>query len=311
MPNMTPVRPGQVNGAGDPEALFLKLFSGEVLAAFERENQFLNRHMVRTIQSGRSAQFPATWRNSASYHTPGTLITGTNVNTNERVITIDDLLISTVSIANIDEAKNHWDYRSVFTTECGRALSNAMDRNVAQVAVLAARGSATVTGGNGGTRITAANIATNVTSLIDGISAAAQALDEKDVPKEDRCVFLSPSMFYLLLRSAPQVLSQDFSPNSQVDAQKGVMKTIFGMEIVVSNHIPSTNVTTGPTAYRGDFTATRGIVMHKNAVGTVKLLDLSVESDYLVQNQATLVVAKYACGHGILRPEAAVELATA
>ena len=49
--------------------------------------------------------------------------------------------------------------------------------------------------------------------------------------------------------------------------------------------------------------------MHKSAVGTVKLLELATESDYDVRRQGTLVVAKYAVGHGVLRPESAIELA--
>jgi hypothetical protein len=48
-------RIGQTNGAGDPLALFLKVFSGEVLAQFEKDTQFKERHFVRSIKSGKSA----------------------------------------------------------------------------------------------------------------------------------------------------------------------------------------------------------------------------------------------------------------
>ena len=51
--------------------------------------------------------------------------------------------------------------------------------------------------------------------------------------------------------------------------------------------------------------------MHKSAVGTVKLLDLSMQSAYDVRRQGTLIVSRYAVGHGVLRPDAAVELKTA
>jgi len=47
---------------------------------------------------------------------------------------------------------------------------------------------------------------------------------------------------------------------------------------------------------------------HKSAIGTVKLMDLAVESEYSIPKQATLMLAKYAMGHGILRPEAAVSV---
>jgi hypothetical protein len=46
-------------------------------------------------------------------------------------------------------------------------------------------------------------------------------------------------------------------------------------------------------------------------VGTVKLMDLGVEMAYDIRRQGTLIVGKYAMGHGILRPECAVEIKTA
>jgi adenine/guanine phosphoribosyltransferase-like PRPP-binding protein len=42
----------------------------------------------------------------AEYHTPGAELTGGEVKHAERIITIDDLLVTHKSIANIDEAKN-------------------------------------------------------------------------------------------------------------------------------------------------------------------------------------------------------------
>ena len=62
---------GQINGAGDRDALFLKVFSGEILTTFEEMNVMKDLHMVRTIQSGKSAQFPVTGIATAKYHTAG------------------------------------------------------------------------------------------------------------------------------------------------------------------------------------------------------------------------------------------------
>ena len=55
-------------------------------------------------------------------------------------------------------------------------------------------------------------------------------------------------------------------------------------------------------------TKVRALVMNKDAVATVKLLDLSVETDYMVNRQGTLIVSKYAMGHNVLRPAMAVAL---
>lgn len=44
--------PGQKLSAGDREALFMKVFSGEVLTAFARNTVMMSRHQVRTISHG-------------------------------------------------------------------------------------------------------------------------------------------------------------------------------------------------------------------------------------------------------------------
>jgi hypothetical protein len=52
MANATPSRVGQINNAGDAKALFLKVFAGEVLTAFNEVCVTGDKHMVRNISSG-------------------------------------------------------------------------------------------------------------------------------------------------------------------------------------------------------------------------------------------------------------------
>jgi len=304
----TPLRIGQTNGAGDVDSLFLKVYGGEVLTAFETLNVMQNLQMIRNIASGKSAQFPATWKVNASYHTVGAEIVGQTSNVAERVITIDDLLIADVFIPVIDEAKNHYEYRSEYSTQCGRALARKFDTNSQQVGVLAARASATVTGANGGTQLTNAGYATTGSTIAAGIFASAQALDEKDVPEDSRVAILRPAQYYLAAQTT-DVINRDWG-GAGVYADGTVLK-VAGVEIVKSNHLPSTNVASGPSAYQGDFSNTQALVMQKGAIGTVKLMDLAVEMEYDMRRQGTLIVAKYALGHGILRPECAVEMKSA
>lgn len=307
-PNMTPSPPGQVNGAGATDALFLKVFGGEVLSAFRDNNVMSSRSMSRTISAGKSAQFPATWKATAAYHTPGNLLIGQVIKGNERVITIDDLLVADVFIANIDEAKSHFDFRAEYSFQAGAALARAMDKNLLQVGLLAARSAATVTGGDAGTAITNATARSSGDSLVASLMDAAQAMDEKNVPPGDRYAFVLPDQYYNLVNSTSKAVHKDYTsgPNGGVDS--GVIYRVAGLEIVKTNNLPSTNINTGVATYQGDFTNTAALVMHRSACGTVKLLDLSVEMDYLIQYQGTMVIAKYALGHGILRPESAVEI---
>ena len=61
--------------------------------------------------------------------------------------------------------------------------------------------------------------------------------------------------------------------------------------------------------YNKDISGLDFLAGHPSGVGTVKLLDLSTESEYQIRNQGTLFVAKYAMGHNVLRPGACVSVA--
>lgn len=322
MANASAIRLGQVNGAGDALAMFLKVYAGEVLTAFENEVVTLDKHVIRTIQNGKSASFPATWRVGGGYHTPGTEIVGRQSNTAERVIAIDSLLLSDAFIANIDEAMNHYDVRSIYSVEQGRFLATNMDKNNLRVMVLAARQAATVTGAFGGSALTNAAYSTDGATLAGGIFAAAQALDEKDIPASERYAYVKPAQYYLLAQTTNVINKQWGGEGSYAE---GSVRMIANVPLVKTNNLPngldlSTDATITaagldplliPAAYRGNFTTTVAAVMHKAATGTVKLLDLALESDYDIRRQGTLLVAKYAVGHGVLRPECGVELKTA
>lgn len=308
MANATVSRVGQTNLAGDVTSLFLKVFAGEVLTAFEQANVFLPKTQVRSISSGKSAQFPVSGVSSAAYHSVGNEIVGTAIAQTEKVITIDDLLLSSAFIASIDEAMNHYDIRSIYSKEVGLALAYQLDKNLAQVGINAARSASAITGLNGGSALTNASYGTDGTVLAGGLFAAAQKLDEKNVSQDDRNAFFSPAQYYLLAQNTVAINSFYGGQGAYAD---GSIISIAGLPIVKTNHLPTTNITTGSAAYQGNFTTTVGLVMQKSAVGTVKLMDLATESAYDIRRQGTLIVAKYAMGHGVLRAESAVELKTA
>lgn len=55
MANANPSRLGQANSAGATDALFLKVFSGEVMSAFNARTVMADKTRVRNITSGKSA----------------------------------------------------------------------------------------------------------------------------------------------------------------------------------------------------------------------------------------------------------------
>ena len=138
--NAAAQRSGQSNASGDVRNLYLKLYAGEVMTAFQTKNIMMNYCRVRSIKKGKSAQFIMTGKyRNAEYHTPGNEIMPDVVAKNaERVVSVDDLLIAAQFIPNIDEAMQHFDIRSVYTQESGYALAKAADQNILRMAVKAA-----------------------------------------------------------------------------------------------------------------------------------------------------------------------------
>jgi len=323
MANATVSRLGLVNNTGTSfDALFLKVFSGEVLTAFAENNIFNEAmHTVRTIANGKSAQFPVLGTATAAYHTVGTPLVGANqIKANEKIISIDDLLISQAFISSLDEMKNHYDVRQTYSSELGKALARTYDQNVAKVIANASRASTNLSGGNGGVVLTLANgntASANVTG--DEIAAAiydiAQTFDERDIPPTDRFCVLPPAEYYKLAESATRTIDTDFNPQGNGSFASGRVQMVAGIPVMMSNNVPQSNVGSNPSGanntYSGDDSKTIGLVFHKSAVGTVKLQDMTTEisgSDYGIMYQGTLLVAKYALGHGILRPEAAATI---
>jgi len=321
MSNASPVKFGNANsGSTRDDALFLKVFAGEVITSFDRASKTQGADMVRSISNGKSASFPVMGRIGAAYHAVGAEILGDAVNSAEKVITINDLLISSVFVSNIEEAKNHWDVRSAYSTEMGRALSFQKDKHILQTIGQATLASANVTGGDATTNVVNTGIAsstdaTAANAMIDAIFAAAKELDANYVPSEGRKCFMRLEEYYKLA-NATNAVNVDFSGGANGGVASGKVAKIAGIELVPVPHFVSSNVTSGADAGSAtnagstpqavNLTNFVALVSHPSAVGTVKLMDLAVEKEYDIRRQGTLMVAKYSMGHGVLRPEAAV-----
>lgn len=315
--NLTLSRPGQVNKSGDVGALFMKVFTGEVMTAFAEVNIMKDLHRVRTIDHGKSASFAVLGKAAARYHVTGTPILGSNqIAANERIINIDDLLIADVAIDDLEDAKNHYDVRQEYSKQLGWALAREYDKKTMRVGVLAARSSGIIDDEPGGSVIKGGpTVATDGELLAEAMFSCAQIWDEKDILEWERTLIVRPAQYYLLAQTT-KVLNRDWG-GAGVYADGKVLK-VAGIQIIKSNNLPNTNITSVTPGekndYTGDFTDTVALALQKEAIGTVKLKDLTVEksgSDFHIMYQATMMVAKYAMGHGILRPGCAIEISKA
>jgi hypothetical protein len=243
-------RPGQSNSTGNARALYLKLFSGEMFKGFQHNAIARDLVMKRTLTNGKSLQFVYTGHTTAEYHTPGNSILG---NTDgappvaEKTITIDDLLISSAFVYELDETLAHYELRGEISKKIGYALAQKYDRLIFRAIAKGARQASPITKSGfvepGGTQI---RVGTNnqasdayvPASLIAAFYDAAAALDEKGVSQDGRVAVLNPRQYYELIQGVGSngLINRD-EQGTGLQSGQGIIE-IAGIKIYKSMNIP-------------------------------------------------------------------------
>lgn len=215
----------------------------------------------------------------------------------------------------LDDAMNHYDYRSEYTTQQGQFLANEKDQRVLRSFIAASRTATHInTDLPGGQGVFDANVATDAAVLKSAVFSAAQILDENNVPSDSRYLWVAPAQYYLLLADG-EFIDRDFA--GEGSKARATLPWASDLEVVKSNNLPrgdDTGDTTLPSSLRLDYSATSptitnvAIAGHMSAAGTVKLIGMTTEGEYEIQRQGWTMVSKFAMGHDLLRPDAAVEI---
>jgi len=285
--------------------LAIKVFSGEVLTAFEASNIFLPLVQTRTISSGKSASFAVIGKYDTDLadHVPGSDITPNLISAGERVIEIDALKYASVFVDSFEEAMAHYETRSQYSTEMGRKLANTIDKAVIGQLELCITGAANAGDNNGAEgqpvaialeTVGTAALGTNGTkgdAILAALFDAQTAFDETDVPGE-RYVVVSPKNYNRLVQSG--AINKDMT-NGNGGLDTGKITQVAGHNILRSNNLVNSN----------DI-----FMFTKNAVGVVKLLDIKSEVNYIPEKLGDLMVSSYAMGFGILNNGCVVKMAT-
>ena len=243
-------RPGQSNSTGDARALYLKLFSGEMFKGFQHNAIARDLVMRRTLTNGKSLQFIYTGHTTAEYHTPGNSILGNDQGAPpvaEKTITVDDLLISSAFLYDLDETLSHYDMRSEISRKIGYALAQKYDRLIFRAITRGARAASPITKTNyvepGGTQIrvgttTNASDAYSSSGLVAAFYDAAAALDEKGVSSDGRVGVLNPRQYYELIQAVGSngLVNRD-AQGTALQGGNGIIE-IAGIKIFKSMNIP-------------------------------------------------------------------------
>lgn len=311
-------QPGLIQSGSDDKALFYKKWSGEVITSFMENNIMAGRHMTKSIRSGKSAAFPYIGKAAADYHVKGEDIFDAandvpqeSFDHNEKIINIDQPLISRVFINDIDEIMSEYDVRAPYTAALGEGLARQYESQRLRLVALGAQASAPLTtstfsGGlySGGTVINGGTDAdTDVADLLEAIRLLSVSMDNKDTPEEGRFLALKPDQYSLLVNS--NAVNTDLNPQGNGSLAAGKVFRVHGFELLKSRNIPSGVVAakTGENnTYNGTFTNYLGLAWQYNAIATVNLRDTTVEGKYFMERDGYGIKAKKVCGSSFLIP---------
>lgn len=266
---------------------------------YDRASTFIS---VKQIEGANAAQWPILGDDPVpSYPTAGTVLNaqatqGTNVTrlkTSSKDIVVDEILVNAIDLPFRDMEVAHFDLMAPVATKLGRAIARVLDKKIAILGVLAARASSVTNIHGGGMRVTRDSSGSGGTLLTDNtgfplsprgayqfrlnLNSLAQSFEEKNVPAESRYLFITPYIKSVLRFEAnwdgssltsvpvmPSVYDSNLSTQPN-DVNNRVIGTLDGFKVIVTNHIPSTDLSSGGTAgtedsiaaniskYRGNF----------------------------------------------------------
>ena len=254
-----PIYGGANNGAltnagteAQRRALYLKLFSGEMFKGFQHNTIARDLVTRRTLKNGKSLQFIYTGRTKSEFHIPGQSILGNDEKSPpvaEKTITVDDLLISSAFVYELDETLAHYDLRGEISKKIGYALAENYDRRIFRAISKAARQASPVTMSNfvepGGSMLkvgadtsTDKKDAYDSTKLVNAFYDAAAILDEKGVSGDGRVAVLNPRQYYALIQavSSNGLINRDVQ-GTALQSGNGIIE-IAGIRIFKSMNIP-------------------------------------------------------------------------
>ncbi len=325
---------GDQSGIAGAGKLWLPIWSGEVLHAYDEYRMFEPMVTSKTISSGRLMEFPITGTVSLKpAWDAGEYLMGDN---NSKATTFSVELdkrpmAAHFELDNIDLMITQWEYRQELARQAGQTLANARDKQIAAFLAGAAGVDKLIDDPRIGLSYAApfaigsGNTADEALAVLEGIEEFCVELQENDVPVQG-CYCIVPPKLFQQIRRLGVADGADTAMNMQpmfggVAAAGGLgaqftqgmnslsdRLTYMGVTILKSNHIP---VTDGEVVGQDRYTVNgltakvRGLIFCSEAVASIRKTGLVVDTEDDIRRNTTFTVASMFSGTGILKPELA------
>lgn len=291
-----------------------ELWSDEIVAAYKNSLVMANvvNKMPMKGKKGDTIHIPKPTRGSASAKAENTAVTIQNATESEIQISINKHFEYSRLIEDITEAQALASLRQFYTGDAGYALAKQVDNDLFNLGKSLGNGDgsdwthSTVYNfaGSAGIEAYAVDSVASTDVFNDaGFRAAIQVLDDADVPMDNRCFVVPPSLRNAIM-GVDRYMSSDFVDGRGV--RNGQIGNLYGVDVFVSSNCPIIETASDNSA-GGDVKA--AMLLHKDAMVLAEQQGVRSQTQYKQEFLGTLYTADTLYGTQVMRPEAGVVLA--
>jgi len=265
---------------------FVDLFDSEVKQAYQAESLLRGTMRTRTGVAGNTVKFPTIGKGVATLRVPQTDVTPLNVTYGRVTATMEDYIAAEYSDI-FQQSHINFDERSELVQVVSKSIARRMDQIMID-ALNAATGTSTVatTVGGGGTNMN-----------IEKLRATAKALNEKNVPSENRRLLMHASQLDALLGET-EITSQDFAAVKAL--VQGEINTFMGFTILTMGDRDEGGIPKPST--RTCF------AWHQDSMGYAESMSQKTEVNYVPEKTSFLVSSMFSAGSVAIDGEGIVKI---
>jgi N4-gp56 family major capsid protein len=291
-----------------------EIWSDEVVAAYQSNLVLapLVKKMAMTGKKGDTIHIPKPVRGTANAKAENTAVTIQNATESEVQVTVDKHFEYSRLIEDITEAQALASLRQFYTGDAGYALAKQVDTDLFALgksfgnnnAAYEGTGSYFIDGTNGLTQYTddTANGAADVFTDA-GFRDLIQKMDDADVPMDNRCLVVPPSIRNAIM-GIDRYSSSDFVDGKVVN--NGQIGNLYGIDIFVSSNCPVIEAAGDNSASAVDLK--QAMLFHKDAMVLAEQQGVRSQTQYKQEFLGSLYTADTLYGTAVLRPDAAFNL---
>ena len=293
------------------------IWSDEIIAAYQKNLVLANlvKKMSMSGKKGDTIHVPKPVRGDAHAKAENTAVTVQNATEGEVQVSIDKHFEYSRLIEDITDVQALSSLRQFYTEDAGYALAKQVDTDLHSLATgLGSAGTSSTTylnnGGtffvdatNGLSTYTADTVTTADVFTDAGFRGIIQKLDDEDVPMENRCFIIPPSVRNTIM-GIDRYVSSDFVNSGQVTG--GQIGQLYGIDVFVSTNCPVVEAAGDNSASAVD--SLGALLLQKDAIVMAEQLGVRSQTQYKQEFLANLFTSDTLYGVAVLRPESGLTL---